>query len=115
MDLISMGERIKTIRTEKKLTLEKLSEKIGISRNFLWEIEAGRKSPAIQTLYNISKELNVSIDYLFGLSYDIKYLNQKNEKDTISEINASINELSTEELFILSKLLNTYLKNSKKQ
>lgn len=47
MDLKLMGEKIKKVRNDKKITLEVLSERIGISRNFLWEIEAGRKAPVI--------------------------------------------------------------------
>ena len=74
LNLSEMGDKIKAARTEKKLTLEVLSERLGISRNFLWETEAGRKAPAIQTLYNIGKESNISIDYLFGLSEKPKCL-----------------------------------------
>lgn len=104
MNLSSLGEKIKSARIEKKLTLEKLSEKLCISRNFLWEIEAGRKAPAIQTLYNIGKELNLSIDYLFGLSGSIKWLNDEEQN-----INNIINKLNKEEINLLYKLLKCYL------
>lgn len=111
MDLSSMGEKIKTARTDKKLTLEALSEKLGISRNFLWEIEAGRKAPAIQTLNNIAKELNISIDYLFGLSKNKKLLDKDKEENLISKINLTINELNTSEIKILYELIKTYQEN----
>ena len=107
MDLSIIGERIKSARTEKKLTLEKLSEQIGISRNFLWEIEAGRKAPAILTLYNIGKSLNLSIDYILGLSNNIKWLETKNEQN----INDIVNEFDKKELDILYKLLKEYINN----
>ena len=107
MDLSIIGERIISARTEKKLTLEKLSEQIGISRNFLWEIEAGRKAPAILTLYNIGKSLNLSIDYILGLSNNIKWLETKSEKN----INDIINEFDKKELDILYKLLKEYINN----
>ena len=106
MDMTVMGERIKTERMAKKYTLEKLSEKIGISRNFLWEIEAGRKAPAIQTLYNISKELNLSIDYMFGLSESKKLLN--NTANTDTSINRLPCDLSEKELNMFSEILKTY-------
>ena len=107
LDLSIIGERIKSARTEKKLTLEKLSEQIGISRNFLWEIEAGRKAPAILTLYNIGKSLNLSIDYILGLSNNIKWLETKNEQN----INDIVNEFDKKELDILYKLLKEYINN----
>lgn len=106
MDMPAMGEKIKAARMAKKYTLEKLSEKIGISRNFLWEIEAGRKAPAIQTLYNISRELNLSIDYMFGLSENKKLLDSTANTD--ASINRLLCDLSEKELNIFSELLKTY-------
>ena len=106
MDMSAMGEKIKAARMAKKYTLEKLSEKIGISRNFLWEIEAGRKAPAIQTLYNISKELNLSIDYMFGLSESKKLLSTTNEKADITQL---LYDLSDKEKTLFLELLKTYM------
>ncbi len=111
MDFSSMGLRIKAVRMENKLTLEKLSEKIGISRNFLWEIEAGRKAPAIQTLFNIGKELNISVDYVLGLSPNAKRLLADNDDNDISKIQNILEHLTTHEIKILYNLLETYSQN----
>lgn len=108
MDLKLCGERIKDARIEKKLTLEKLSEQIGISRNFLWEIEAGRKAPAIQTLYCISKALNLSVDYIFGTVNDIKWLDNNQEQTIKKEINGNINNMNNTELKIVNELIKSY-------
>lgn len=107
MDLASMGEKIKIARMGNGLTLEKLSEKLDISRNFLWEIEAGRKAPAINTLYKISVELNISIDYLFSLSNESRHLNNdmENKKYKVYDI---VDRLSGQETDMLLKLLKTY-------
>lgn len=110
MDLALMGEKIKSARMSKKYTLEKLSEKIGISRNFLWEIEAGRKAPAIQTLYNISKELDLSIDYMFGLDDNKKWLDSSNNS-TQTDINNILSNLSKKETSLLKELVKTYINN----
>lgn len=107
MELSAIGTRIKLARIEKKFTLEKLSEKIGISRNFLWEIEAGRKAPALQTLYKIGKELNLSVDYILGLSHNTKWLDDDVERN----INELTQKLNKNELNILYNLLNEYLKS----
>ena len=110
MDLSVMGLRIKSVRLENKLTLEKLSEKLGISRNFLWEIEAGRKAPAIQTLFKIGKELNISLDYILGLSPTAAKLSLDKDDD-ISKIEYLLNSLTSHEVKILYNLLETYTKN----
>lgn len=110
---ILMGERIKHARKKQGLTLEKLSEKVGISRNFLWEIEDGRKAPAVTTLYNICNELQVSADYLFGFS-SIYNPQKKDKKDdnivSICNIIGNLNEGETETLY---ELLKTYDKCKK--
>lgn len=107
MDLTLIGERIKLARTEQKLTLEKLSEKIGISRNFLWEIEDGRKAPALPTFYNICDALNVSADFLFGFS---PADNINKEINPTSSLLNSIKDFNEKELTVLSELLKTYNK-----
>ena len=111
MNLSVMGERIKKARVDKRYTLEKLSEEIGISRNFLWEIEAGRKAPAIQTLYNISKTLNLSVDYIFDLSQKSRWIHCEAEDTLTAEINSLLYKMDTNEIKIIYKLLETYLSN----
>lgn len=111
MDLYLMGEKIKNARMEKKLTLEKLSERIGISRNFLWEIEAGRKAPAIQTLYGISRELGISVDYIFGLSTDKKWIEVNTQDNITLNLSEIILKLSTKEQKTLYNLIDVYIHN----
>lgn len=72
VDLSALGRRMKSERKRQGLTLEALSERIGISRNFLWEIEDGRKAPALHTLYQLGVSLELSVDYLLGLSPEKK-------------------------------------------
>ncbi len=108
-----MGERLKAARVEKKLTLEKLSEKIGISRNFLWEIEAGRKAPAINTLFCIGKVLNISIDYILGLSVDKKWLDSETEDSKISKICSMMNNMDDAELKFFYKVLCMYFEEKR--
>ena len=107
MDFDLLGERIKYARTGKGLTLEKLSEKIDISRNFLWEIEDGRKAPALPTFYKICDSLDVSADFLLGFSPND---NTNTENNPASSILNSIKNFNEKELTILSELLKTYNK-----
>ena len=107
MELSLMGERIKHIRAEQKLTLEKLSERVGISRNFLWEIEDGRKAPALSTLCGICRELNVSADYLLGFS-PVCGRAESDGGQTMRKICEIIDTLDENEKTMLHELLITY-------
>ena len=64
IDYYSLGSKIKTKRKEQRHTQEQLSELCGISVGYLAHIEAGTRSPSLETLYKIAKALNISIDFL---------------------------------------------------
>ena len=66
IDLIGIGKRVKTARTEHKLTREKLAEIVNVTPHYIYEIERGMKAMSLETLANISA-LELSSDYiLFG-------------------------------------------------
>ena len=62
MDYSLIGKNIKTIRTNQNLTQEQLSEKVGISANFLACIEIGVRKGSFETYINIANSLNVTLD-----------------------------------------------------
>ena len=58
-------ENIRRLRTEKKISIVKLSVESGISRSHLYYIETRQTSPTLETLAKIAKVLGVSIKDLF--------------------------------------------------
>lgn len=111
MDLSLMGNKIKAERKRLNLTLEALSEQLGISRNYLWEIEAGRKAPALNTLFNLGVTLNVSIDYLLGVPIEKKSISNSptTERDVeIARIMKMLNEYGVKELLLISNVINDF-------
>jgi transcriptional regulator with XRE-family HTH domain len=61
-----IGQRIKELRRQKRLTLDVLAEKTGFSKSYLSQIENVRREPSIGTLTKIARVLGV--DALFLLS-----------------------------------------------
>ncbi len=115
MELQQLGKRIKDERRRQGLTLEALAERVGISRNFLWEIEAGRKAPALNTLYNLSITLNASIDYLMGVVDDNRRINDdpsgRTEHDIqISRLLKQLYSCGERELRFVSNMLTDFSK-----
>ena len=92
MSNAAVGKRIRELRLKKGYTLEKLAEYAEISRNFLWDIETGRKSMKVQNLGKIAAALNVSTDYLIFGSKPFK----DNEK--LSSITSSLPDDVQEQL-----------------
>jgi len=62
-----LGERLHRLRTEKKLTLEKLAELAKCSKSYLWELENRPATrPAAEKIIAIAKVLDVTAEYLLG-------------------------------------------------
>lgn len=61
---LTLGEKLRTLRKEKKLTLDALAEKVGISKSYLWELENRPQSnPSIEKLGAIATVLDVPTAY----------------------------------------------------
>jgi transcriptional regulator with XRE-family HTH domain len=61
----SIGQRIKEIRNEKKISQQDLASKCNFEKSNMSRIEAGRTDPKISTLDKIAKGLEVEIAELF--------------------------------------------------
>lgn len=56
----SMGERIKTLRTQLRMSLDDVARRAGITKSHVWELEQGRSSnPTIGTVSAIASALGV--------------------------------------------------------
>ena len=61
----TVGNRIKKLRTKKKMTLKELSLLSDLSVGFLSQLERGLTSVAIDTLEQLSRIFNVDISFFF--------------------------------------------------
>lgn len=50
------------------ITQRELAEKIGVDASYITQLKKGQKQPNIKLLYRICIVLDVSADYLLGLS-----------------------------------------------
>jgi len=57
---VSLGRRIRAVRTEKKLSMRALATAADISQPFLSQIEGGHTMPSILTLFKLAKVLELS-------------------------------------------------------
>lgn len=59
-----MNERIKNLRKSLSMTQEEFSKQIGLSRNFIAQVEIGTKTPSDRTISDICREFNVNEEWL---------------------------------------------------
>jgi len=65
----ALGQRVRDLRSERKLTMEKLAELSGIDYRQLSYIELGQTDASLSTLYAISKGLDISLSFLMDSEY----------------------------------------------
>jgi transcriptional regulator with XRE-family HTH domain len=83
--LANVGERIKKVREEKKLSLTDLAEKTGYSSAILSQIENHLLSPSLGTLIQIANALEVPLSKIFGEKRGHSYsIVRKDERKLIS-------------------------------
>lgn len=64
----AFGQRLKELRTERKLTQNALAEVMGVSGNTIYAWETDKQEPSMSSLLKLSEFFEVSLDYLFGKS-----------------------------------------------
>ncbi len=60
----SVGEKIRQRRSDLGWTQDQLAQKAGISKGFLSDLENGKRSVGADTLLDIGRVLNLSLDYM---------------------------------------------------
>lgn len=61
----TLGEKIRTLRKERGMTLEQLAQASGSSKSYIWELEnRNPPRPSAEKLSRIAEELGTTIEYL---------------------------------------------------
>lgn len=65
---MNIGDKIKQERREGGLTQSELAEKVGISRNYISDLENNRYVPSVKTLSKIASVLRIDLNFLIEMS-----------------------------------------------
>ena len=60
-----LGMRIRYLRQSKGLTIEALSFEAGLNRNYLSDMERGKRNPTVLVLQKVAKALDITLETLF--------------------------------------------------
>ena len=94
---MNMGEKLKSLRIEKKLTQKQVADRIGLAISAVSSYESGTRYPSYDVLVKLARIFHVSTDYLLGMT-DIR--------------NIDVTGLSDNEIELVSQLVDT-LRNKK--
>ncbi|MEW5425138.1 helix-turn-helix domain-containing protein [Amorphus sp. 3PC139-8] len=69
----ALGEKIRRLRKDKRLTLDQLAERAGTSKSYIWELEnKNPPRPSAEKLAKIAEQLDVTLEYLLDDKQEIK-------------------------------------------
>lgn len=66
LDLVNLGSRIRTLRTEQGLSLDEAAQRCGVSRSMMSAVERGEKTPSVLVVHRIAVGLGSNITRLLG-------------------------------------------------
>lgn len=79
IDYAKMGQKIKNIRRERKLTQDQLAEMVGCNTSHISNVENSHTKVSLNVLLAIANALNTSIDYLLSNQYENSSMALDNE------------------------------------
>ena len=100
------GERLLSIRKKKKISQDELAKKIGAHAPIIGRYEREEVKPSIEIATKIAEALEVSLDYLTGLS-DIEL------DKSITDIITNLQNLSPEDQKHILTTLNAMIRDAK--
>jgi len=77
---MSLGARIRQTRTQKGITLQDLSDRSGLSKGFICQLENDKASPSLQALEKLATGLGIPIAFLFLTADEKFHVVRENER-----------------------------------
>ena len=109
MDARLIGKRIQEVRKERGLTQEQLSQIVGLSPNYLSNIETGLKTPKLDTFIAIINALQCDANTLLADVVDATTVQES------GQISKALAELPAGEQRRILKVLNVLISEAKEQ
>lgn len=63
-----MGDKLKSLRLEKKLTQKQVADRIGLAISAVSSYESGNRYPSYDVLVQLARIFHVTTDYLLGMT-----------------------------------------------
>lgn len=105
-ELMLFGERLQKARKERKVSQDELAKMLGVHAPIIGRYERGEVKPSIEVAAKIADALDVSLDYLTGLS------DQLLDKEMIGRIieMQQLNKNDQDHLFVM---VDAFLRDAK--
>jgi transcriptional regulator with XRE-family HTH domain len=109
-----LSKKLKKLRKEKKITQNKLSEKLGFSPRYMSKIEAGMTQPSMETFKKLADFFQVPVEFLVSETEETNNLATApiRNKELLKAF-IEVDQLSQEDQKLALGLLNALVMNNK--
>ena len=105
---MGIAERIKEIRTQKKLTQSDLAKIVGITYIQIGRYETSKSTPSSDVLQALAKALDTTTDFLMNGSQDDKASAQLADRELLKHFRA-VEQLSKEDKNLVITFIDAFL------
>ncbi|MGN0014390.1 MAG: helix-turn-helix domain-containing protein [Candidatus Gastranaerophilaceae bacterium] len=107
--LQKLGQNVKRIREENKITQARLAEIADVSISTIARLEIGQGFSTLKTIKQVANALNVEIETIF----DVSVVNPSNinEENFIKELKKYTKSLQTKDFNFILAIVQAYIKN----
>ena len=99
-----MNTRIQQIRKTAKMTKDEFADKIGLSKNFVWMIEKGERTPSERTIKDICLEFKVNYDWLVNGTGDMFQDDDSDAQAIVDSVMTGDNDFAKKTLVKFARL-----------
>lgn len=99
-----MNTRIQKIRKTVKMTQDEFADKIGLSKNFVWMIEKGERTPSERTIKDICREFKVNYDWLVNGTGDMFQDDDSDAQAIVDSVMTGDNDFAKKTLVKFARL-----------
>lgn len=105
---MSIGERIKELRTAKKLTQSELANLVGLSYIQVGRYETGKSAPSADVLNKLADALGTTNDFLMNGSGDEVVSAQLTDKELLNQFK-EVEKLNQEDKYLIKTFIDAFL------
>ena len=96
--MVKIGDKLKSLRSEKKMTQRELAEKLNVSAQAVSRWENDEVEPSLETLGQLATIFEISVDELFGKEPPVRRCEDTSTDDTVSGNNDESSAAKTAEM-----------------
>jgi transcriptional regulator with XRE-family HTH domain len=108
-----LGAKLKKLRKEKKITQNKLSEKLGLSPRYIAKVEVGMANPSMEIFKKLADFFQVPIEYLVSENEDPNTLSAIIRNKDVLEAFVEVDQMNSEDQKTILEVIGAFVTKNK--